>query len=227
MTFIHEPVDLGYEDLVTKNVDGKRLYVTPEGKNYPSVTTVLSVNTHDAIMEWRNRVGEEEANRVSSFAASRGTRVHTMVERYLDNREDYLEKSNHLTRKNFETMRPVLDERISKIVLQEVPLYSKHLGLAGRVDCIGVFDGKLSIIDFKTSSKPKQWNWIHNYFMQETAYAIAFEERTGIPVANLVTIIVNDVDDHPQVFQENRDNWVNPLFDTIARYKRGLKIDND
>jgi len=219
MTFIHEPVDLGYEDLATKNVDGKRLYITPEGQKYPSVTTVLSINTRDAIMEWRRRVGSEEANRVSSFAASRGTRVHTMVERYLDNRDDYLEKSNHLTRQNFETMRPVLDENISKIVLQEAPLYSEHLGLAGRVDCIGVFDGKLSVIDFKTASKPKRWDWIHNYFMQETAYAIAFEERTGIPIANLVTIIVNDVDDHPQIFQEKRDNWVIPLFDTIAKYK--------
>jgi len=219
MTFIHEPVDLGYEDLATKNVDGKRLYVTPEGKKFPSVTTVLSINTRDAIMEWRRRVGSEEANRISSFAASRGTRVHTMVERYLDNRDDYLEKSNHLTRQNFETMRPVLDEKISKIVLQEAPLYSEHLGLAGRVDCIGVFDGKLSVIDFKTASKPKRWDWIHNYFMQETAYAIAFEERTGIPISNLVTIIVNDVDDRPQVFQEKRDNWVTPLFDTISKYR--------
>ena len=221
MTFIHEPVDLGYEDLATKNVDGKRLYVTPEGKKFPSVTTVLSINTRDAIMEWRRRVGSEEANRISSFAASRGTRVHTMVERYLDNRDDYLEKSNHLTKQNFDTMRPVLEERISKIILQEAPLYSEHLGLAGRVDCIGVFDGKLSVIDFKTASKPKRWDWIHNYFMQETAYAIAFEERTGIPISNLVTIIVNDVDDHPQVFQEKRDNWVTPLFDTISKY-RGL-----
>ena len=219
MTFIHEPIDLGYEDLTTQNVDGKRLYVTPEGKKFPSVTTVLSINTRDAIMEWRRRVGSEEANRVSSFAASRGTRVHTMVERYLDNRDDYLEKSNHLTRHNFETMRPVLDERLSKVILQEAPLYSEHLGLAGRVDCVGVFDGKLSIIDFKTASKPKRWDWIHNYFMQETAYAIAFEERTGIPIVDLVTIIVNDVDDHPQVFQEKRDVWVKPLFDTIEKYR--------
>lgn len=220
MTFIHEPVDLGYENLSTKNIDGKRLYVTPDGNKYPSVTTVLSINTRAAIMEWRKRVGAEEANRVSAFASSRGTRVHTMVERYLDNRDDYLEKSNHLTRHNFNVMKPVLDERISKIVLQEAALYSEHLGLAGRVDCIGVFDGKLSVIDFKTAMRPKQKEHIDNYFMQETAYAIAFEERTGIPISNLVTIIVNDVDDEPQVFQEKRDNWVAPLFETIEKYKR-------
>jgi len=220
--FIHEPVDLGYKDLETVNENGKRFYQTPDGQKHPSVTTVLSINTRDAIMEWRRRVGPEEANRVSSFAASRGTRVHTMIERYLDNRDDYLEKSNHITKKNFYTMKPTLDEKVEKIILQEAPLYSNHLGLAGRVDCIGVFDGRLSIIDFKTSAKPKKKEWIHNYFMQKTAYAIAFEERTSIPIVDLVTLIVNDIDEEPQVFKEKRDNWVEPLFDTIQRYKESV-----
>jgi len=216
--FIHEPVDLGYKDLETVNENGKRFYQTPDGQKHPSVTTVLSINTRDAIMEWRRRVGPEEANRVSSFAALRGTRVHTMIERYLDNRDDYLEKSNHITKKNFYTMKPTLDEKVEKIILQEAPLYSNHLGLAGRVDCIGVFDGRLSIIDFKTSAKPKKKEWIHNYFMQKTAYAIAFEERTSIPIVDLVTIIVNDLDEEPQVFKEKRDRWIDPLFDTIEQY---------
>jgi len=220
--FIHEPVDLGYKDLETVNENGKRFYQTPDGQKHPSVTTVLSINTRDAIMEWRRRVGPEEANRVSSFAASRGTRVHTMIERYLDNRDDYLEKSNHITKKNFYTMKPTLDEKVEKIILQEAPLYSNHLGLAGRVDCIGVFDGRLSIIDFKTSAKPKKKEWIHNYFMQKTAYAIAFEERTSIPIVDLVTLIVNDIGEEPQVFKEKRDNWVEPLFDTIQRYKESV-----
>lgn len=218
--FIHEPIDLGYDDLVTESASGKRMYVTPEGKRYPSVTTALSVRSREAIQKWRARVGEEEANRVSAFAASRGTRVHTMVERYLDNRDDYLEKSNHLTKLNFETMRPTLDERVGKIVMQEVPLYSNHLGLAGRVDCIGEFDGRLSVIDFKTSKKPKSWKWIHNYFIQETAYAIMFEERTGTPINQLVTIIVNDEENEPQVFIEKRDRWIDALFDTIEQYHR-------
>ena len=220
MNFIHEPIELGYDNLKTENVNGKRLYVTPTGQKFPSVTTVLSVNSKKAIMEWRKRVGEEEANRVSSFAASRGTRVHTMVERYLDNRDDYLEKSNPLTKANFARIQKVLDERLTKVILQEAPLFSEHLGLAGRVDCVGVFDDKISIIDFKTSAKPKKHDWVHNYFMQECAYAIAFEERTGVPVSQLVTIIVNDVDDEPQVFIEKRDNWVHPLFDTIDRYNK-------
>lgn len=219
-TFHHDPIDLGYSDLVTESINGKRMYVTPEGKKYPSVTTVLGIRSREAIQKWRARVGEEEANRISSFAASRGTRVHTMVERYLDNRDDYLEKSNHLTKLNFNTIRPTLDERVGTIVAQEMPLYSNHLGLAGRVDCVGEFDGRLSIIDFKTSSKPKKQEWIHNYFIQETAYAIMFEERTGVPIVDLITIIVNDVDDRPQVFKEKRDRWVDPLFDTIEQYHR-------
>jgi len=218
MTFIHEPIDLGYGDLTTESVNGKRMYVTPEGRRYPSVTTVLGVRSREGIQKWRARVGEKEANRISSFAASRGTQVHTMVERYIDNRDDYLEKSNHLTRLNFETMRPVLDERIGKVLAQEVPLYSNHLGLAGRVDCVAEFDGRLSIVDFKTASKTKKYDWIHNYFIQEAAYAIMFEERTGVPIVDLVTIIVNDVDDHPQVFKEKRDRWIDPLFDTIEQY---------
>lgn len=218
--FIHEPVNLGYENLSTVNENGKRYYQTPDGNKFPSVTTVLSINTKAAIMEWRKRVGPEEANRISAFASSRGTRVHTMIERYLDNRDDYLEKSNHITKKNFYTMKPLLDERIEKVILQEAPLYSNHLGLAGRVDCIAVFDGKLTIIDFKTSAKRKKKEHIHNYFMQMTAYAIAFEELTSIPIANLATLIVNDVDDEPQVFKEKRDNWVEPLFDTIDRYRK-------
>lgn len=220
MSFHHDPIDLGYDDLVTESVNGKRMYVTPEGKRYPSVTTVLGVRSRESIQKWRARVGEEEANRISSFAASRGTRVHTMVERYLDNRDDYFDKSNHLTKLNFNTMRPVLDERIGTIAAQEMPLYSNHLGMAGRVDCVAEFDGRLSIIDFKTSSKPKQWDWIHNYFIQETAYAIMFEERTGTPIVDLVTIIVNDVDDRPQVFKEKRDRWIDQLFDTIEQYHR-------
>jgi genome maintenance exonuclease 1 len=115
-------------------------------------------------------------------------------------------------------MRPVLEQRIGRVLAQEVPLYSNHLGLAGRVDCVAEFDGRLSIVDFKTSSKPKNKEWIHNYFMQEAAYAIMFEERTGTPIVDLVTIIVNDLDDEPQVFQEKRDRWIDPLFDTIEQY---------
>ena len=114
-------------------------------------------------------------------------------------------------------MKPILDERIGTVYAQEAPLYSDHLGLAGRVDCVAEFDGKPSIIDFKTSRKKKFPSMIKNYFMQEFGYAIMWEERTGQPITQLVTIIA--VDDHePQVFVEHRDNWVNQLKDTKKQY---------
>ena len=104
------------------------------------------------------------------------------------------------------------------VYAQEAPLYSNHLGVAGRVDCVAMFDGKLSIIDFKTSKKPKRLEWVTSYFMQETFYAIAWEERTRMPITQLVTIIAVD-DNEPQVFIEHRDNWVRPLKDCIQQYK--------
>jgi hypothetical protein len=115
------------------------------------------------------------------------------------------------------SLKPFL-HRIGTIYAQECPLYSKHLGVAGRVDCVAEFDGKLSIIDFKTSLKPKKKEWITKYFMQETAYAIMWEERTGKPITQLVTIM--DVDDsEPLLFIEHRDNWAKQLLQTIDDYK--------
>ena len=218
MNFKHDPIDLGYDDLTTEPHNGKRFYVTPEGKRYPSVTTVLGVRNRESIQKWRARVGEEEANRISSFAASRGTRVHTMVERYLDNRDDYLEKSNQLTRLNFSTMQPVLDERIGTVVAQEVPLYSNHLGLAGRVDCIAEFDGRLSIIDFKTSRKEKKEEWITNYFIQASFYAAAFYERTGIAIKQGGIIITVDGSE-PQGFKVNTFDYLQHFVAVREKYR--------
>ena len=119
---------------------------------------------------------------------------------------------------NFLTVKDILDERIGKVYGQELPLYSDHLGVAGRVDCVAEFDGKISIIDYKTSRKPKLRKYIENYFQQEAAYAIMWEERTGVPITQLVTIIA--VDNEPaQVFVEHRDNWSEKLLNTIELYK--------
>jgi CRISPR/Cas system-associated exonuclease Cas4 (RecB family) len=110
-----------------------------------------------------------------------------------------------------------LDTRLTTVYSQEAPLYSEHLGLAGRVDCVGVWDGKNSIIDYKTSRKLKKKEWISSYFMQCAAYAIMWEERTGMPITQLVVLIAVD-DNEPQVFIEHRDNWVQPLLDVIEQY---------
>lgn len=196
-----------------------RKYRTPDGIDLPSITTVLSILSRDSIAKWRKRVGVEEANRISYRASTRGTSVHEIIEKYINNDENYRDGYTPDIIQSFLDLKPILDDRIGKIYAQEAPLYSNHLGVAGRVDCVAEFDGKISIIDFKTSRKPKQVEWIKNYFMQESAYAIMWEERTDMPIVQLVTII--SVDDHePQVFIEHRDNWVRPLRETIAQYNR-------
>lgn len=217
--FNHVNIDLGYDDLITEQNDSGRKYVTPEGDKYPSVTTVLSILSEEAIQSWRVRVGEEEANKISRKASIRGTAVHLIIERYINNEENFKENFMPHIIESFENVRPILDNRIGDVYAQEAPLYSHHLGLAGRVDCVGVFDDKPSIIDFKTSRKLKKKEWIEGYFVQESAYAIMWEERTGMPITQLVTIIAVD-NEEPQVFIEHRDNWTSKLLETINEYKQ-------
>ena len=214
--FIHEKIELDYEDLEVENGANGRKYLSPDGHKFPSITTVLGVLSRASIAAWRARVGEEEANRVSHRASTRGTAVHDIVEKYLDN-EELPEVLPHITA-SLSNLKPSLS-RIGKIFAQESPLYSKHLGVAGRVDCVGEYDGVPSIIDFKTSKKIKKKEWISSYFMQAAAYAIMWEERTGMPITNLV--IIMDVDNEsPQTFVEHRDNWTEKLFETIELYHK-------
>jgi len=214
--FKHEKVDIGYDDMVAETTDAGRTYYAPDGKSYPSITTVLSILSEDSIRAWRKRVGEKEANRISGVASRRGTNVHTIVEKYLNN-EDTIEFLPHI-RQSLENLRPVLDESVGTIFGLELPLYSNYLGIAGRCDCIAEFNGVPSIIDFKTSRKLKKKEWIHNYFAQGAAYAIMWEERTGMSIPNIV--IVMDVDhEKPAIFVEHRDNWTKLLKDTINEYK--------
>ena len=221
--FEHESIDLGYEDLDTIELNGQRRYVIPEGLKYPSITTVLSILSQESIARWRERVGEDEANKISVRASRRGTSVHEIVEKYLDNNLDYMAGYTPDIIESFRSIRGVLDGRIKKVYAQECPLYSEHLRVAGRVDCVAEFDGKISIIDFKTSRKPKRREYIESYFCQEAAYAIMWEERTGMPITQLVTIIA--VDDMygggpgNQVYVEKRDNWVPKLKETIKLFE--------
>lgn len=215
--FEHVELDLGYDDLDTDTTRERRLYVTPDGSKFPSVTTVLSIINEESIRRWRLRVGEEEANKVGHRASNRGSAVHSIIEGYLKNEStnDYLP---HI-KQSLASLRPVLDKSIGKIFGLETALYSRHLGMAGRCDCIAEFDGVPSIIDFKTSRWPKKKEKITNYFAQASAYAIMFEERTGMAIPN--TVILMDVDDYgPVVFKEHRDNYINLLLETKAEYDR-------
>ncbi len=215
-TFIHH--DFPKLERDTKP-DGTRVYKTPSGFAYPSVTTVTGLHTAQGIAEWRKRVGNDEANRVSAKASGRGTRIHTLCENYL--RGEPCEP-NIADAEMFGSMREWLND-IDNIHALEDPLYSDHLQVAGTVDCIAEFQGKLSVIDFKTSSKPKDRDDIHNYFMQTSAYAVAFEERTGIPVGNLVIIMGVD-NDFPRLFIEKRDNWVGGFKKLRLEYKNKFAL---
>ena len=218
--FEHVGVDLGYKDLEATTTESGRVYLTPSGKKYPSITTVLGHFGKHKIMEWRKAVGEEEANKVAARAAGRGTALHTLCERYIDNTDPFDEKTMPHVKAMFNSVKSIIDSRVGKVYVQEVPLYSDHLRLAGRVDLIAEFDGILSIIDFKTSSRVKTAEDIKDYFEQESAYAIMFEERTGIPIVNLVTIMAVENAKEPLVFKEHRDNHAADLVRKIRLYER-------
>jgi len=205
MNFKHVGCDIDY-DLATETINGKRFYVTPEGNKYPSVTTITSQYNKQSIMEWRKRVGEAEANRISTKAAGRGTKVHKLCEDYLNNNLDYAKGHMPNNLVLFKTIQPILDEYVNNIHAIEIPLYSNHLKVAGRVDCIAEFDGKLSVIDFKTANNLKDENKIQNYFMQCSAYAIMYEERTKIPVPKIVVIIAVE-NERPQIFVKKRNDF--------------------
>lgn len=202
--------------------DGTRHYPTPKG-NYPSVTTVIGKNPEKmaGIMRWRKRVGEEKANKVSKRATSRGNDFHLFTEHYLQNNhptDDALTNSP-LSAMMFGAAIPILNN-INNIYLQEAVLYSDLLQIAGRVDCIAEYKGELSIIDFKTSTKPKKESYIYDYFVQEQAYACMFYEMYGLAVDKLVTIIAcEDLDVQVFVRRPCKEYFVK-LKEYIAHYNK-------
>lgn len=188
---LFEHVGLEPIEMNTVTIDGKRYYCTPEGNKYPSVTTVISNNSKKqaGLAKWRARVGKDKAQAISNRAAGRGTRYHKLVEDYFNNELDNKKyKDQPLPWIMFNSSRYVLD-RINNIYLQEAALYSDYLKIAGRVDCIAEYEGVLSIIDFKTSAKQKEPEHLYDYYVQECAYACMLQERYGLSVKQLVTIV--------------------------------------
>ena len=167
-------------------------------------------------MEWRARVGEEEANRISKQATSRGTNVHTICENYLNNKVDYMKGIMPDALEYFLSIKPYLN-KINNIHYQEAALWSKQLGMAGRVDCIAEYEGELSVIDFKTSSKVKAREDILDYFWQTTAYSLMYEELVGRPINNLV-IIMAVKDSEPLIFKEKTSDHIDGLAEAIHYY---------
>lgn len=197
-------------------IDGVRHYATPNGKRYKSVTTILSEKTDKKnLYEWRKRVGEAEANKISTQAANRGTAIHTICEQYLLNETNYPKGVMPTNLATFKTLRPIIDENIGMIYGLEHFMYSDELQTAGATDCIAEFDGIMSIIDFKTSTKLKKEEWIQNYFLQATAYALMAEERHGIEVPQIAIMIAVDHEE-PQVFVKPKLEYISKVRELFA-----------
>ena len=197
--------------------NGKRFYATPSGKLYPSITSILGEFSKTSILEWRKRVGETEANKISGKASRRGTRLHSVCERYIQNEDEFLTGELPHIVELFKTIEPFLD-RIDNVHGVELGLYSDHFGVAGRTDLIAEFDGKLSVIDYKTSNRTKKKEWCESYFAQGSFYAIAYEELTQIPVSQVVIVIAVD-NDQPQLFVEKRNDWADKIWEAKKLYE--------
>jgi hypothetical protein len=199
---------LHFSELVAETTVNGRYYTTPDGKKYPSVTTVLSHGSDQTWKEeWIARVGKEEADRISKKATTRGTAVHELIEQYLSNNKEY--KKGHMPSNiaSFHYIKPFLDKHIGTIIGLEIPLYSDELRVAGRVDCIAKWDDKLSIVDFKTSKKEKTKDEITNYFLQCAMYAYMVFERTGLLPVKMVIVMTVD-DGQSLIFEEKSRDWI-------------------
>lgn len=205
-TYVNHGIVLPEQKVLAEPIG--RIYVTPAGKRYPSVTTVLNISPNKAFLkEWRKRVGDEEADKISRQAAGRGTKIHKMGEDYLNNDPNWSKGQMPINLISFRPIKKILDDHVDNIWFQEVALFSNFLRTSGRVDVIAEYDGVLSIIDFKTARRRRERHQVLDYFMQESFYAVAFEERTGVPVKRLVTIMTVEHDE-PQIFIENRDDHI-------------------
>jgi len=213
---IFNHIDVEFKELNVIEEDGQRLYDTPKG-NLVSVTTVTGWRKSLFFAEWRKH-NPKEASRVTH----RGNKLHTLIEHYINN-EFSPDDAEHKaaispdTLELFLQLQPELD-KIDNVYAQEVPLFSEALGLAGRVDCVAEYDGKLSIIDFKGSTRSKRKSGIKNYFLQATAYAIMWQEMTGTPIDNFA-ILISCEDGKVQVFEGRPLDYVRDLKDCIDDYK--------
>ena len=227
--FNHVPVEL--PELKTKTIEQKRFYVTPNNNYYPSITTVLSIRNKKGLMEWRKRVGNDVANYVARTAAARGTKVHHMCEDYLNNQhvnwpDKWNEhKKNFLPWCIFGQLKDKALGNISDIYAQECGLYSDKYKVAGRVDCIAKYNGVLSIIDFKTSTKVRSDDWNENYYIQGSAYAEMFTERTDIEVSQVVILVVTE-DGTVQEFIKDKGDYLKALKDSVMEWEKHNETDS-
>ena len=216
MKFIHCNY-LGDLELEKKETNGMRLYNLPNGDWVPSITTVTSFFNRQIFIDWRKKVGLEEANRITKSATARGTDFHQVCQDYLENKKLNWEDYQPLSKFMFFHAKPYLDN-INNIHAIERTLYSEYLGLAGIVDCIAEYDGELAVIDFKTSSKIKPEEWLENYFVQEMFYGSAYYELTGIPIKKLITLMVTPNGDVKVFDKRNKSDYIKLLVNYIKEF---------
>ncbi len=228
--YTHKPVEL--KKLTTQTVNFKRFYETPDGNLYPSITTVLSTRNKKGLFEWRKKVGDEIANYIARTSANRGTAVHHMCEDYLNNFPvDWPDKWKEHEKKFlpyclFKQLKKSVLEKIDNIRSQECALFSHKYRVAGRVDCIAEYDGELSIIDFKTSTKERTDEYNENYYIQAAAYAEMFEEQTGTPIEQIVILVVTE-DGVVQEFVKNKYDYIPLLVESIDNFTKDWEEEND
>ena len=223
--FNHLNVEL--PTITATTTDGVRLYETPEGNKYPSITTILSIRKKEGLLEWRKKVGNDVANYVARTAANRGTKVHHMCEDYLNNDfDEEKHKKNFLPYCLFTQLKEQGLSKIDNIHAQEAGLYSDKYKVAGRVDCIAEYDGVLSIIDFKTSTKERNDEWNENYYIQCSAYAEMYEERTGTEIEQIVILCVTE-DGTVQEFVKEKYDYLGALVETAAEWREKNETPNN
>lgn len=214
--FKHNTTTLPSIDRIDGDENTGRLYRLPDGSKVPSVTTVLGWYKKPQLAEWRKRLGEEEVQKVLRRTSSRGTKVHAICEDYLHNKEIDKDKVDPFALFLFTSIQKFID-RIDNVLGVELQMYSNHLGVAGTADVIADFDDRRSIIDFKTSDKPKKEEWIDTYFMQMAIYSMMMYELTGIIVQQLVVIIAVE-NSEPQLFIQHVKDWMRPAKNVIDAY---------
>ena len=201
---------------VIEGIKGRQ-YITPAGAKYPSITTILGAQEKPHLKSWRESLGDVKADKETKRAGDRGTAVHLMIERFLSNDPDPTagQHLDHIL--EFNSLRLHLN-KINNIITQESALWSDELKIAGRIDCCGDFQRKLSIIDFKTSTNNKSEAMIEDYWLQTTAYALMMQERYNIQIDNLVIIMSVEKGAVPLIFKKQVDEYIEPLLKRINTY---------
>ena len=204
-----------------KKVDGFRFYDI-DGKAYPSVTSVLGIKKKAELQGWREKIGEDVANWEMGRAARRGKATHLLVEEYLKGQTP--SQRRVLPLGLFKLLRPYIDQ-IDNIHLLETIMYSPKLTIAGQVDCIAEYNGKLSVIDFKTANKERQESWIDNYFLQTTAYAQMYEETFGKNIDQIVILLASE-DGSVQNFVKEKKDYMSPLMQSVDDFYKYYQEQN-